>query len=96
MKIMLPQPGQDTTVWAEQLVRELTLAFAAIPEAKTGEIVLLSSTGLFLEGFLLCNGATFARVSFPSLAKVLPETTPGNFAVPTLTGPAGTLYAIRV
>ena len=98
MKVALPTLfGSDWTNWARQLVVVLQHTFNEMsPQMETGVIILWDSTiDPPTGGFLECDGTEYPRATYSSLARLYPESTPGNFEVPTLTPPAGALYFIK-
>lgn len=96
MKVTLPQPGGDWLAWARRLLVALTEIFERVPEPiPIGGIIRWPELAAVPRGYLQANGATYSAAAFPALARVLPETTPGNFAVPTIATANGAMFIIR-
>jgi hypothetical protein len=91
MNITLPQPTKDLVPWASQLIVALRDAFLRVPEQTPGVIVLWENSLAIPAGYLECDGAEYPVHISPGLRRLFGESTPGNFAVPTVAGPAGTL-----
>lgn len=95
MNITLPQPGKEFTAWASQLIVALRDAFLRVPEPTPGTMVLWESATAVPLGYLECDGAEYPVHISPGLRRLFGESTPGNFAVPTVVGLAGTIVVIK-
>ena len=87
----------EIKTWITGMITSLQESFNKIePQLEAGTIVLWP-TGVSLPNiYLLCDGTEYTKGVSPALYKRLGESTPGNFVVPTVTGPAGTVAVIRV
>lgn len=98
MKVLLPVVNdKDLAGWARKLTVALTGAFEIInPSVRPGQIILWHPTATMpYGGYLQANGATYPAATYPALARVYPESTPGNFTVPNVTAPAGTTAWVK-
>jgi hypothetical protein len=95
MNITLPQPTKDFTPWASQLIVALRDAFLRVPEPTPGVMVLWEATTAVPLGYLECDGTEYPVHISPGLRRLFGESTPGNFEVPTVAGPAGTIVVIK-
>lgn len=84
-------------VWVSGMITALQEAFQKIePQLPAGTVVLWP-TGVDIPTFYLeCDGAEYSRSVSTSLYKLLGESSPGMFQVPTITGPTGSTAVIRV
>lgn len=98
MRLTFPVPEEKKLFdWAKRLIVLLSRTFDQIEsQLGTGTIVLWKTGIAIPDAFLECNGTTFPTITYPTLSKVLGESVPGSFVVPTVTPPAGTVAIIRI
>lgn len=95
--ILLPLPKKDMLDdWAAKLTVVLRIAFDTTLAPDVGEVTFFP-TGVTVpfRKYLECDGTTYPTSTYPALAKLLGESSPGNFDVPTIAGPTGTVAVIR-
>jgi len=97
MKVLFPIPKKENLhQWAAQLLVVLSRAFDLIEDKlRPGYIILYDSTLAAPEGFLKCDGTEYPKATYPALGTLYNDSTPGNFTVPTVTAPAGTIAYIK-
>lgn len=83
--------------WISGMITTLQEIFRKLePQLEPGTIVLWPDGVSIPSKYLLCDGTEYTRGVSSALYKVLGESSPGNFEVPTVTGPSGTVAVIRV
>lgn len=98
MRVSFPNFNNNNIAqWASGMIAALTRAFGAVPEGVVpGTVVLWDNAAELPVGYLLCDGSEYSAANYPALFKLYGESTPGNFEVPTITAPAGSIALVRV
>lgn len=92
--------GKDPqlTQWISGLINALQEIFGKMESQgmPAGTLALWDTTVAIPAVFLICDGTEYDKSVSPALYKLLGESSPGKFAVPTLTGVTDTYVVIRV
>ena len=78
----------DWRAFADALTNTLSVHLGSIPSVPVGHIILFGGT--LPQGYLLCDGSPFSKVTYPALSNRL-----GGTNTPILSAPSGFSYGIR-
>lgn len=95
MRVLWPQPEKDWNSWARQLIRVLTDSFNLVPELQPGLCFLWKSGVTIPDGYLQCDNSEYPSTLSPPLVRLYGESSPGNFRVPNITAPAGSIVIVK-